>query len=105
MFCGRNKGTFVVLNPHMKYAECIDRGDRYVLVLVDEKLVDDPKAAQAFIDRLASDELHDVTDLAEIVLVHRNGHVVKQYPDHEVPDLSDGDQLDACEWFEFNCVP
>lgn len=93
------------MNSHMKYAECIDRNERYVLVLVDEKLVDDPKAAQAFIDRLETDELHDVTDLAEIVLVHRDGHLVKQFPVHEVPDLSDGDQLDNCEWFEFNCVP
>lgn len=90
---------------YMKYAECTDRGERYVLVLVDEKIVDDPKVAQALIARLESDELHDVTDLAEIVLVYRDGHTVKQYPDHEVPDLSDGDQLDSCEWFEFECVP
>jgi hypothetical protein len=102
---GRKLAASGVLNPHMKYAECTDRGDRYVLVLVDENLVDDPKAAQAFIDRLETDEFHDVTDLAEIVLVHRNGHSVKQFPVHEVPDLSDGDQLDACEWFDFECIP
>jgi hypothetical protein len=89
----------------MKYAECTDRGDRFVLVMVDEKIVDDPRAADDLIRRLNTDELSDVTDLAEIVLVHRNGHVVKQYPVHEVPDLSDGDQLDACNWFDIECTP
>jgi hypothetical protein len=89
----------------MKYAECSDRGERYMLVLVEEKMIDDPKAAHAFIERLKADNLHDVTDLAEIVLVYRDGHTVKQYPDHEVPDLSDGDQLDRCEWFEFESTP
>lgn len=89
----------------MKYAECIDRGDRYVLVLVDEKIVDDPKAAADLIHRLREDHLNDIVDLAEVVLVHRDGHNVKQFPDHEVPDLSDGDQLDSCEWFDLECVP
>jgi hypothetical protein len=89
----------------MKYAEITDRGERYALVLVDEKTIDDAKAADALIHRLNTDNLADVTDLAEVVLVYRDGHTVKQYPDHEVPDLSDGDQLDRCEWFEFECVP
>ena len=89
----------------MKYAECTDRGERYVLVLVDERIVDDPKAADELIHRLEKDHLNDVIDLAEIVLVHRDGHVVKQYPTHEVPDLSDGDQLDTYNWFDIQCVP
>ena len=76
-----------------------------MLVLVDERIVDDPKAADELIHRLEKDHLNDVIDLAEIVLVHRDGHVVKQYPTHEVPDLSDGDQLDTYNWFDIQCVP
>lgn len=89
----------------MKYAECIDRGDRHVLVLVDEKVVDDPKAASDLIHRLRQDQLHDVVDIADVVLVYRNGHTIKQFPTHGVPDLSDGDQLDSCEWFDIECIP
>ncbi|MDQ2985950.1 MAG: hypothetical protein M3R13_04430 [Armatimonadota bacterium] len=89
----------------MKYAEITDRGDRFVLVMVDEKTVDDPRAAADLIGRLRNDQLNDVIDLAKVVLVHRNGHEIKQFPVHEVPDLSDGDQLDACEWFDIDCIP
>ena len=89
----------------MKYAEVTDRGKRYVIVQVDEKVIDDPKWAAELIERLKTDHLNDVVDLAEIVLVHRNGHEVKQFPSHEVPDLSDGDQLDTYNWFTLECTP
>ena len=89
----------------MKYAEISDRGERYVLVQVEEKIIDDPKAAEGLIHRLETDHLNDVIDLAQIVLVHRDGHNVKQFPKHEVPDLSDGSQLDTYNWFEIECIP
>jgi hypothetical protein len=89
----------------MKYAEVTDRGDRSVIVQVGEEVIADPKIAANLIERLKSDHLNDVTDLAQIVLIHRNGHDVKQYPAHEVPDLLDGDQLDTYNWFDFECTP
>ena len=101
----QEKRASTAYKQSMKYAEVTDRGERYVIVQVDEKVIDDPKWAAELIERLKTDHLNDVVDLAEIVLVHRNGHEVKQFPSHEVPDLSDGDQLDTYNWFTLECTP